>query len=61
MNKNTFEFVPVSDEQLIQNPQLFVNLVPFSQRYQCCHLRPIQKPPAPSQSRDQQRNSAVVT
>lgn len=33
------EFVPVSDEQLYQNPLLLFKLIPYSRKYRCLRQR----------------------
>ncbi len=61
MNKTRLEFVPVSDEQLIENPQIFARMVPFSQNYQCCHLRPKHRRSLPLPTRIGPRSTCVHT
>lgn len=37
--RRLLEFVPVSDEQLYQNPLLLFKLIPYSRKYRCLRQR----------------------
>ena len=37
--EHLLEFVPVSDEQLYQNPLLLFKLIPYSRKYRCLRQR----------------------